>query len=54
MTITKQEDNYIKVLSKRNQRLTALQIALNNVRETLVLVTTVERRLLTVGLVGVL
>ncbi|XP_008558725.3 transposable element Tcb1 transposase [Microplitis demolitor] len=49
---TNQEDNFIRVLSKRNRRLTAPQItaALNDTRETPISTTTVKRRLLSAGL----
>lgn len=51
---TNQEDNFIRVLSKRNRRLTAPQItaALNDTRETPISTTTVKRRLLSAGLRG--
>ena len=51
---TNQEDNFIRVLSKRIRRLTAPQItaALNNTRVTPISVTTVKRRLLSAGLRG--
>lgn len=51
---TKQEDQFIKVLSKRDRRLTAPQIAatLNNTRKKPVSITTVKRRLLSAGLRG--
>lgn len=51
---TSQEDNFIRVLSKRNRRLTAPQItaSLNETRGTPVSITTVKRRLLSAGLRG--
>lgn len=49
---TKQEDQFVLTLSKRNRRLTAPQIAatLNETREKPVSITTIKRRLLSAGL----
>ncbi|CAH2108348.1 unnamed protein product [Euphydryas editha] len=53
-TTSNEEDNFIRVLFKRNRLLTTPQItaALNDTRETPVLVTTVKRRFLSTGLTG--